>query len=109
MITRWRTAALLLLVDAALSTWACARRTGGPEPGEQGPDESAGPPLFRDVTDSSGLRFTYRNGEESGHLAILESLGGGVALLDYNGDGLLDIFLPGGGLFDRSDAEFQKD
>jgi hypothetical protein len=65
--------------------------------------------LFEDVTAQSGIDFAYRNGEEAGHLAILESLGGGVALLDYDGDGLLDIFLPGGGLFDRSDAEFQKD
>ena len=37
------------------------------------------------------------NGEEADHYAILESLGGGVGLLDYDGDGLLDIFLTGGG------------
>jgi hypothetical protein len=54
---------------------------------------------FRDVTPSSDLRFTYRNGEEADHYSLLESLGGGVALLDYDGDGLLDIFLTGGGAF----------
>jgi hypothetical protein len=43
--------------------------------------------------------FTYRNGEEAGHYAILESLGGGIALLDYDGDGLFDIFVTGGGYF----------
>src|SRR5262249_42550120 len=67
------------------------------------------PAVFDDRTAGSGLQFTYRNGEEAGHLAILESLGGGVALIDYDGDGLLDVFVTGGGYFDRSDAEFQKD
>jgi len=73
------------------------------------PPAETPPAVFDDCTAGSGLDFTYRNGEETGHLAILESLGGGVALLDYDGDGLLDIFLPGGGYFDRTDAEFQKD
>jgi hypothetical protein len=45
------------------------------------------------------VNFTYRNGEEAGRYSILESLGGGVALLDYDGDGLLDIFFTGGGRF----------
>jgi hypothetical protein len=63
-------------------------------------EESPGPPLFEDVTAASGLRFVHRNGEDTAnHLSILESLGGGVALLDYDGDGLLDVFLPGGGFF----------
>jgi hypothetical protein len=60
-----------------------------------------GPDLFEEVAASAGLRQSYRNGEEgSPHLSILESLGGGVALIDYDGDGLLDVFLPGGGYFD---------
>ena len=58
--------------------------------------------LLRDVTRDSGIDFTYHNGEEANHLAIIESLGGGVALLDYDNDGLLDIFFPGGGYFDRT-------
>lgn len=70
---------------------------------ELGPAPVADPPIFRDVTADSGIDFKYRNGEEAGHYAILESLGGGVILIDYEGDGLLDVFLPGGGYFDGPD------
>jgi hypothetical protein len=65
------------------------------------------PGYFADVTAGSGLTFTYRNGEEAGYNTILESLGGGVALLDYDGDGLLDIFLTGGGYFDGPDKQIK--
>jgi hypothetical protein len=51
------------------------------------------------------VRFTYRNGAEASHAAILESLGGGVALIDYDGDGLLDLFFTGGGYFDGPDKK----
>jgi hypothetical protein len=63
-------------------------------------EETAGPAPFADATATSGVDFTYRNDEDAGHFAIIESLGGGVALFDYDGDGLLDIFLPGGGYYD---------
>jgi hypothetical protein len=59
-----------------------------------------GPPWFEDVTAGSGLDFTHHNGEEADQLTILESLGGGVALIDFDGDGLLDVFVTGGGYFD---------
>src|SRR5262249_13590622 len=72
-------------------------------PGPNEP-EIAWPALFEDVTAASGLNFTYRNGEDTAnHLSILESLGGGVGLIDYDGDGLLDVFLPGGGGFAGAD------
>jgi hypothetical protein len=53
------------------------------------------------------VNFTYRNGEEADLYTILESLGGGVALLDYDRDGRLDIFLTGGGYFDPADKSIK--
>ncbi len=80
---------------------ACGHRDdGSPALDPKPPEEPVGPPLFEDITAPSGIAFAYRNGEDTAnHMSILESLGGGAGLLDYDGDGLLDIYLPGGGGF----------
>ncbi|HEY8503563.1 MAG TPA: hypothetical protein VIL46_03205, partial [Gemmataceae bacterium] len=90
-------AAGMLVGGLACGKGASQEPTGAE--GEPVANEPAGPSLFEDVTAGSGIDFTYRNGEEADHYAILESLGGGVALLDYDGDGLLDVFLTGGGYY----------
>ncbi len=61
-------------------------------------------PRFRFVDRSAdcGISFVPRNGEEAGHLAILETLGAGVALFDADADGQLDVFAVGGGQFDQT-------
>jgi hypothetical protein len=72
-----------------------------PAPAPKPEEEPVALPLFEDITASSGIKYDYRNGEDTAnHLTILESLGGGVGLLDFDGDGLLDVFLPGGGGFE---------
>jgi hypothetical protein len=45
---------------------------------------------FTDVTAASGVRFRHENGL-SGHKLLPETMGGGVAILDYDGDGKPDI------------------
>src|SRR5229473_2449740 len=47
----------------------------------------------------AGIDFTHRNSPTS-QKYLIETMGGGVALLDYNNDGLLDIFLVSGGKLD---------
>jgi hypothetical protein len=69
-----------------------------PSPQAQGQAKDA-PPLFADVTAASGIDFTCRNGQESKHYTMIEFLGSGVGLLDYDQDGLLDVFIAGGGHF----------
>ena len=53
--------------------------------------------IFTDVTAPCGVDFTYRNGADAGKRAILESLGGGVGIFDFDGDLRPDLYLPGGG------------
>jgi enediyne biosynthesis protein E4 len=48
-------------------------------------------------TEGSGVEFSYANGEASNRYTILETLGGGVGVLDFDADGAADLFLPGGG------------
>lgn len=56
------------------------------------------PPLvhFEDVAETAGLEFQHVLGQAEGKRYILETTGSGVALFDYDADGLLDIFLVNG-------------
>ncbi len=50
---------------------------------------------FEEVAGKAGIHFELRNGE-SGRFHQIELMGGGVAALDYNNDGCMDIFFTNG-------------
>lgn len=100
----WLIGACLAALGGAIVWWLASRDSGDRSPAQPPFGDPAAArdkfTRFRDMTATSGVDFTHRNGEEADQFTILESLGGGVALLDYDGDGLFDIFVTGGGFFD---------
>jgi hypothetical protein len=50
---------------------------------------------FTDVTASAGLRFAHFNGA-AGQKLLPETMGGGVAVIDFDGDGKPDLFFTNG-------------
>ena len=67
-----------------------------------GPESPIEVPRFVDRGLESGLRFTYDNGATPFH-QLPEPLGGGVALLDFDLDGWLDVYAVQGGPFPPRD------
>lgn len=59
----------------------------------------AGDAQFRDASAESGLRFKLVSGTADKPY-ILESMTGGVAFLDYDDDGWIDIYLVNGGILE---------
>jgi hypothetical protein len=56
---------------------------------------------FTDVTKAVGVSFAHANSPTSSKY-LLETMGGGVALLDYDNDGRLDVFFTNGARIDES-------
>ena len=68
------------------------------------------PPVFK-IDPARGLNFKHQN-SPTPLKYLIETMGGGVALLDYNNDGLLDIFLVNGGRLAgkmQSPEDFDRD
>ncbi len=66
-------------------------------------------PVFRDVTARSGIKFQC-NGCPTSQKYLIETMPGGVAMFDYDGDGRLDLyFVNGAGLGDPQPADKPPD
>ncbi|MCA9122992.1 MAG: CRTAC1 family protein [Planctomycetaceae bacterium] len=52
---------------------------------------------FEEVAEQLGIDFVYTDGSISGHYQLLESVGGGIAAVDYDLDGWQDLFMNQGG------------
>ena len=79
---RWLTAGCVVCAAFAL-----ARR---------GASEPAYAPDFRNIAKQSGLTDVFPNGGTLSKKFIIETTGSGIALIDYDNDGLLDIFVLSG-------------
>ena len=53
-------------------------------------------PDFRNIAAQAGLVHTFPNGGSESKKYIIETTGSGAAFIDYNNDGLLDIFVLSG-------------
>jgi enediyne biosynthesis protein E4 len=90
--------ALVVLAAAGVGTIVVASVTGR----AQAPAASAAPVVrFSDAAAATGLVFTHENGA-TGAFHMPELIGSGVALLDLEGDGDLDVFLVQGGPLEGS-------
>ena len=73
------------------------------------------PITFTDITSRTGINFKH-NASPTPSKYLLETMGAGVALIDYDNDGRLDVFLtngaqvsdpmPAGGLPNKSDPKY---
>src|SRR5208283_6087824 len=80
----------LLIVLGALGVFLSPREQaqGDSEEGQQ-------LPYFEDVTAKAGITFKHSFGDDT-LSNIVEGTGSGCMFLDYDGDGLLDIYLVNG-------------
>jgi hypothetical protein len=105
---RWRSLLFVALIVSSVNVMAQTPtptpRTGRsysggelpktpPPPGPQGPS----PVTFTDITASAKINFKH-DGSPTAAKYLLETMGGGVAIFDYDNDGRMDLFFTNGAL-----------
>ncbi|MEY2742771.1 MAG: hypothetical protein RIS21_1142, partial [Planctomycetota bacterium] len=96
----WGVAAVVLATACDDARPPAGMGPPGPQPASRpAAPASTSSIVFTDVSATSGIDTVQTNGDPDGKWTILESLGQGAAVLDANGDGRLDVFLPNGGTF----------
>jgi hypothetical protein len=83
----------ILLGVLAVMLWVASGAAGEPAVPAAAPATSA--ITFKDITVSAGIRFAHNNGA-FGKKYLPETMGPGVAFIDYDNDGWPDIFLVNG-------------
>ena len=94
----------LLLACLTLSGQGIATRNLKPLPREK-PSGKPWPSRLTDIAKQAGLTHPIVYGAETNVQYLVETSSGGVALLDYDGDGWLDIFVVGGTRFEDAPPE----
>jgi enediyne biosynthesis protein E4 len=64
-----------------------------------------GPIVFRDISEKAGLTSWHHTMGTAKKRFIIEATGSGVALLDYDNDGWLDIYLVNGSTYEALDGK----
>jgi len=99
--------ALMALSAAALA--GVSQQAGTPRNGAAKGDRSEEPRIrFEDLAKRAGVHFELKNSISPQRYSI-ETMLGGVAVFDYNNDGLLDIFFTNGAeipLLEKTDARY---
>lgn len=76
--------------ETTSSFWACCALALATAFGPSAGSATEAAERFVDITDSSGITFEHRSAPEKKY--ILESMSGGVAVRDFDGDGRPDIY-----------------
>jgi hypothetical protein len=92
---------LFLPVFVAAFCLAALATNGQPAGRKQ--ESSASSPVFEEVAATVGLKFQHYNGM-TGKLFLPEVMGAGAALLDFDSDGDMDVFLVQGSVLEAGDS-----